>query len=146
MVTPFFSAYPAIFFKAITEFSVAWDKVSRVAGTSYLKSGVPKEVVDFVISTDMPDFTCYTASTDAIERLTLEAFEQCPAIEKWNDPKDSDAQRGDPDRDFISLGALARNVAHLVTLDWQYSNAKDLNRQAAAKAAREELQAKGGAE
>lgn len=99
--------------KAINEFSVAWAKVTHEA-----------DVVDFAITTEIRDFTCYDASTRAIERLVIEAFKQCPAIEKWNEKKDPEAPRDNADSDFIDLGALARNIAHDVTINERYSRAK----------------------
>lgn len=61
------------------------------------------------------------------------AIEKCPLILAWNDPKEGDHKLvfvdryggPDPDHDFIDLDALARNVAHAVTLQEKFSLAHD---------------------
>lgn len=71
---------------------------------------------------------------------------QCPLIVAWNTPKIEGAVNPElntafisryeaikPDYDFIDLGALARNVAHELTLWSQVESAQDAVRETAAQ-------------
>jgi len=61
------------------------------------------------------------------------AITHCPQIVAWNNPKKGNAQiavysrydRPNPDYDFIDLDALARNVAHDVTVQEKFTKAQD---------------------
>lgn len=84
-------------------------------------------------ATFVPKSECFPVSCKSLLALVRGAFEECPAILAWNNPKKGDHQivfvsRHDspaPDHDFIDLDALARNVAHAVTLGEKYSQAHD---------------------
>lgn len=68
--------------------------------------------------------------------LIRRAFDTCPTIIAWNSPKDGSnpefvaySRFGNPapDQDIIDLDALARNMAHSITLAEKYDGAHDVN-------------------
>ncbi len=68
-----------------------------------------------------------------LHKKIRESFEQCPIILGWNNAKignhkfvfvSRDHQQK-PDYDFIDLDALARNIAHSITLAEKYSQLHD---------------------
>lgn len=78
-----------------------------------------------------PTGEIFTTNCRDLLTLVREAFEECPSILAWNESKKGDHQivfvsrydKPQPDHDFIDLDALARNVAHAVTLAEKYSEA-----------------------
>jgi hypothetical protein len=54
------------------------------------------------------------------------AFDVCPSVLDWNNAKIGEgAGRRQADYDFIDLDALARNIAHSITLSEKYSKIHD---------------------
>ena len=72
-------------------------------------------------------------SCKALRKEIRQAIDACPAMQAWNVPKKGDHQivfssRYDhphPDYDFIDLDALARNIAHSITVAHKYEQAQD---------------------
>ncbi len=71
----------------------------------------------------------FHASCDTLLSAIRMAFDSCPTILGWNRPKipvSCNSSPSDPDCNFIGLDALARNMAHSMTLDTKYEAANDL--------------------
>jgi len=70
----------------------------------------------------------YTCCRD-LQYLVRVSFDECPTIQAWNIPKKGKHQTvfvsrfdtPNPDYDFIDLDALARNIAHGITLQEKYN-------------------------
>ena len=68
-----------------------------------------------------------------LHRLVRQAFDKCPLIMNWNNPKIGGhtlvfvtrCSKPQPDYDFIDLDALARNVAHDLTMAAVVDKAQD---------------------
>jgi hypothetical protein len=81
-------------------------------------------------------------SSEALKESIVATIARCPLITAWNNPKIKGAVNGlgfaslsryetiKPDYDFIDLGALARNIAHELTLWSQVESAQDAIRAA----------------
>ncbi len=75
----------------------------------------------------------FYTSCQSLHELIRRSFDECPAIQAWNVPKKGNHQMvfvsrfetPDPDYDFIDLDALARNVAHGITLQEKYDGLHD---------------------
>ena len=75
----------------------------------------------------------FETNCQSLGSLVLAAFGKCPLIEAWNEAKKGSTDvvflsrcgQPHPDHDFIGLDALARNVAHLVTLTEKWDQAHD---------------------
>lgn len=75
----------------------------------------------------------FETSCEDLRGRVYSTFEKCPTIEMWNEAKDGSSGivfcsrygQPAPDHDFIDLDALARNVAHLVTLTERYDQIHD---------------------
>lgn len=81
-------------------------------------------------------FPLIHASCKQLREAIREALDACPSIIAWNSPKDgsnpeivicSRYDKPAPDQDIIDLDALARNMAHSITLAEKYDRAHDLN-------------------
>jgi len=74
----------------------------------------------------------YTSCHD-LRDLMRKSFDECPSIQAWNIPKKGNHQtvfvsRFDTpkaDYDFIDLDAMARNIAHGITLQEKYNGLHD---------------------
>lgn len=93
---------------------------------------LPEALREFVVAfSETEDH--FGTSCKALLSSVRAAFEKCPAILAWNKPKKgnyptlfvSRHARPAPDDDFIDLDALARNIAHSITLSEKYSKAHD---------------------
>ena len=91
--------------------------------------GMPEQLQDAV-----KEFAAvWNASHDQVfhtscERLLTdirETIERCPLVQAWQVPKGPTTvpTPGDPDCDFIDLTALARNMAHALTLSAKFDQA-----------------------
>jgi len=75
----------------------------------------------------------FYTSCRKLQALMRKSFDECPTIQAWNVPKKGNHQmvfvsRFDtpsPDYDFIDLDALARNIAHGITLQEKYDGLHD---------------------
>jgi hypothetical protein len=75
----------------------------------------------------------FTVNGKTLSLLIRTSFACCKHIREWEKPKKhfkmyalyTDDEFADPDYHFISLDALARNVAHDIILDWQVRAAQD---------------------
>ncbi len=92
---------------------------------------------DAVFHVDSPDGEYLETTCDDLRQDVRSAFERCPQILAWSEPKKgnhtvafcSRFDQPDPDYDFIDLNALARNVAHSITLASKYDQAQDKHRE-----------------
>ncbi len=68
-----------------------------------------------------------------LQNMMRRYFDECPTIQEWNVPKKGNHQTvfvsrfdtPNPDYDFIDLDALARNIAHGITLQEKYDGLHD---------------------
>jgi len=73
---------------------------------------------------------CFETNCQELRSDIRKAFEKCPMVQDWNVPKKgkhtvvfvSRHESPMPDYDFIDLGAMARNIAHSVTLEEKYND------------------------
>lgn len=71
---------------------------------------------------------CFTTSCRGLYYLVREAIDRCPTVQDWNVPKKGKhimvfiSSHDQPDYDFIDLDAMARNIAHAVTLEAKYND------------------------
>jgi len=72
---------------------------------------------------------CFEISCEDLRDLVREIIKKCPMVQSWNTPKIgkhtvvfcSRHSQPPPDYDFIDLDAMARNIAHSVTLEEKYN-------------------------
>jgi len=73
---------------------------------------------------------CFETNCQELRDLVREIIEKCPIVQGWNKPKKgkqtvvfvSRHEQPQPDYDFIDLNAMARNIAHSVTLEEKYND------------------------
>lgn len=88
------------------------------------------EEMAYAIS-DLDDY--FHTNCHHLQNLMVQSFEECPTVKAWNVPKKGDHQMvfvsrfetPTPDHDFIDLDALARNIAHGITLQEKYDGLHD---------------------
>lgn len=88
---------------------------------------------NFVVGLLPDDDEYFRTNCSALGRLVYQTFEKCPLIQAWNSPKVGNHtiafvtrySEPSPDYDFIDLDALARNVAHDLTMEAVVHKAQD---------------------
>lgn len=71
---------------------------------------------------------CFKTNCRDLNNLVRAAIEKCPTVLGWDKPRKSGhvtvfcLNRLSPDHDFIALNAMARNIAHAVTLEEKYND------------------------
>jgi hypothetical protein len=82
---------------------------------------------------ESPAGCIFETSCQWLHKMVRDLIDACPSILAWNKPKlgqhmvvfTSRYDRPNPDYDFIDLDALARNVAHSVTITNKYDQAQN---------------------
>lgn len=79
-----------------------------------------------------PPFEYFETNCNSLRSKVRDTFESCPTIMGWNVAKKGSGtvicsryDSPEPDYDIIDLDALARNVAHSITLEAKYSQLHD---------------------
>jgi len=93
---------------------------------------LPKALFEFEYQFGCSDVYFETNCKELLQRI-VDTFERCPTIMGWDVAKKGSVQtvfcsRHDnphPDYDFIDLDALARNIAHSITLQNKYDQLHD---------------------
>jgi hypothetical protein len=85
---------------------------------------------EFDLAFDSEEF--FDTNCEELNKRIRDAFDKCPRVLGWNNAKVGEGtvfcSRYDtpqPDYDFIDLDALARNMAHSITLEAKYDKIHD---------------------
>jgi hypothetical protein len=86
---------------------------------------------NFAFVSDSEEY--FETNCKELNKRIRDAFDDCPKILGWNNPKRGNSDyvfssrygSPQPDYDFIGLDALARNIAHSITLSEKYHKIHD---------------------